>query len=75
MLDVAFIFLGKPYLSAVDKLKMTEIPLKIAILKWGAGDNEDGGLIAWVGERNVTLINHERVFSMLSNLHTYCHFY
>ena len=30
-------------------------------------------MIAWVGEINVTLIDHERVFSMLSKLHIYCH--
>ena len=49
---------------------MTEIPLKVAILKWG-DNQEEGGLIAWTGGSNVNLISD--VFSILSDLHIYCH--
>ena len=74
VLDHGFISLGNPYLEEVYKLKMTDQPLKVAIMRWG-NHLEEGGLIAWTitGEGSVDLLNNDQAFNILSDLHFYCH--
>ena len=71
-LDEIFLKLGKPFLKAAYKIKVTPYPLSVAVMKWGTAQ-EDGGLLSWIDDDGVILINNEHIFKILSEFHLYCH--
>ena len=71
-LDEIFLNLGKPFLKAAYKIKVTPYPLNVAVMKWETAQ-EDGGLLSWIDDDGIILINNEHIFKILSEFHLYCH--
>ena len=71
-LEETFVSLANPSLKAAYKIKLNLECMQVAVMIWG-DIHECSGLLAWMGENDITFIDNVEILENLSDLHNYCH--